>query len=75
MRPGASFTVNGQASMELDMAFGNGVRETRWSTLPPGESAFDEREMGLSLFPAPGNYDLAMTVDGATSTVRVRVDP
>lgn len=74
MRASASFTVNGQASIELDMAFGNGGRASRWAALPPGESAFDEREMGMSLFSAPGNYDLAMTVDGATSTVRVRVD-
>jgi hypothetical protein len=52
----ASFTLNGEDSMSLDMAFGNGARESRWSELPPGESAFDEREMGESLFPAPGTY-------------------
>jgi hypothetical protein len=75
MTPSASFTVNGAPSMELDMAFGNGARENRWQALPPGESAFDEREMGESLFPAPGQYTLTMTVDGANSTVRVAVGP
>ena len=71
----ASFTLNGEDSMSLDLAFGNGAREMRWSALPPGESAFDEREMGESLFPAPGTYVIAMTVDGVTSTVEVRVSP
>jgi hypothetical protein len=75
MRAMASFTFNGEASMSLDMAFGNGAREDRWAALPPGESAFDEREMGESLFPAPGTYVIAMTVDGVTSTVEVRVSP
>lgn len=71
----ASFTLNGEDSMSLDMAFGNGARESRWSELPPGESAFDEREMGESLFPAPGTYVITMTVHGVTSTVEVRVSP
>ena len=75
MRSMASFTLNGADSMSLDLAFGNGARESRWSALPPGESAFDEREMGDSLFPAPGTYVIAMTVDGVTSTVEVRVSP
>lgn len=75
MTRSASFTVNGAPSMDLDMAFGNGARETLWAALPPGRTVFDEREMGESLFPAPGQYTLAMTVDGATSTVRVAVGP
>lgn len=75
MHSSAQFTLNGEASMALDLAFGNGAREMRWTAVPPGESVFDEREMGESLFPAPGTYRIAMTVEGTTSTVEVRVDP
>lgn len=75
MHSSATFTFNGEASMALDLAFGNGAREMRWTAVPPGESVFDEREMGESLFPAPGTYRIAMTVEGTTSTAEVRVDP
>lgn len=75
MRLMAEFTLNGEASMELNMAFGNGARESLWAELPPGRTVFDEREMGESLFPAPGTYVIAMTVDGETSRVEVVVRP
>lgn len=71
----AEFTMNGESSMELNMGFGNGARESIWSELPPGRTVFDEREMGESLFPAPGTYVIEMTVDGETSTVEVVVRP
>ncbi len=74
MRTMATFSLDGAPSMELDMAFGNGVREQRWSALPPGETVFDERAMGESLFPVPGDYEIAMTTDGVTSTTHVHVD-
>jgi hypothetical protein len=75
MRASASFTVNGVTSMGLDMAFGNGGRESRWAQLPPGESVHDERAMGESLFEAPGSYMIVMSVDGVNATVSVQVDP
>jgi len=68
-----SYTVDGAPSMALDLAFSNGAVDMRWQALPPGETVFDERDMGEALFPAPGDYELAMTVDGQTSTVRVHV--
>ena len=73
MTPSASFTINGAPSMALDMAFGNGVRESRWAALAPGETVSDARDMGESLFPAPGDYVIAMTTDGVTVTVTVHV--
>jgi hypothetical protein len=75
MRANASFTVDGAPSMGLDMAFGNGLRETRWSRLPPGEIAFDERDMEPAIFDTAGEHVVTMTVDGVDSTVHVRVDP
>jgi len=75
MHSSAQFTLNGEASMALDLAFGNGARESLWSALPPGRTVFDEREMGDSLFPAPGTYVITMTVDGQTSSVEVVVRP
>ena len=75
MRSMAEFTMNGESSMQLNMAFGNGARESIWSELPPGRTVFDEREMGEHLFPAPGTYVIDMTVDGETSTVEVVVRP
>lgn len=75
MRSTAEFTLNGESSMALNMAFGNGARESVWAELPPGRTVFDEREMGESLFPAPGTYVIEMTVDGETSSVEVVVRP
>lgn len=70
----ASFTLNGERSMGLDLAFGNGGRESRWSALPPGEKASDDRAMG-DLFEAPGDYTITMTTGDQTSTVTVHVSP
>ena len=71
----AEFTLTGESSMTLNMAFGNGARESLWAELPPGRTVFDEREMGESLFPAPGTYRIEMTVEGETSSVTVVVRP
>ncbi len=68
-----SYAVDGAPSMALDLAFSNGAVDMRWHALPPGETVSDERDMGMALFPAPGDYEIAMTVDGQTSTVRVHV--
>lgn len=70
----ASFTVNGHPSMELDMAFGNGARESTWSSLAPGASVSDEREVG-DLFTAPGDYVIVMLADDTRATLTVHVDP
>lgn len=70
----ASFTVNGAPAVGLDLSFGNGVREARWAALPPGERASDERAVG-DLFEGPGEYVIAMTAGGATSSVTVQVAP
>lgn len=71
----ATFTRDGQASHALDLAFGNGAREARWAALPPGDTVGDERGMGEELFPAPGTYAIAATVDGVTVTATIEVRP
>lgn len=71
----ASFTLDGASSMSLDMAFGNGARSSQWAALAPGATVSDDRMMGEDLFPAPGDYVIAMTTDGVTVTTRVHVDP
>jgi hypothetical protein len=74
MTPSASFTFDGAPSMELDMAFGNGARESRWAALPPGDTVRDDRAMGESLFATPGSHTITMTVDGVSVSCTVRVD-
>lgn len=70
-----SFTINGAPARDLDMAFGNGLRDARWAELPPGETVSDGRGMGEQLFPAPGDYTITMTVGDAAAAVTVTVTP
>lgn len=56
--------VNGEASMSLSMAFGNGARDPRWSGLPAGTSVREAREMGESLFPRAGRYAITVNQGG-----------
>lgn len=68
--------VNGQSSMEANLAFGNGGRAARWSALPAGESVDDSR-VGLGIFPRPGDYDLVLHLpagDVARARVHVTAD-
>lgn len=58
------FRVNGDPSPIANLAFGNGTREARWSSLPPGESVRDERALGEALFARPGRYEIALDIDG-----------
>lgn len=70
------FRVNGQDSMALDMAFGNGLRSTEWSRLPPGRRVTDARDMGETIFPRPGEYTLELVAgEQVVATLRVRVRP
>jgi hypothetical protein len=74
-RDALEWTVNGQPSMALSMAFGNGVRENRWSALAPRDTVREARDMGESLFERPGVYIIALRAAGreaARITVRVR---
>lgn len=69
------FTVNGAPSIMLDFAFGNGISPMTWADLPPGASERSERAVGESLFPAPGDYEIVVTIDGAPHTTTVHVTP
>jgi hypothetical protein len=56
------------------MAFGNGGRVRDWGALAPGATVREARDMGESLFPAPGEYELAMRREGrVVASLRVRV--
>lgn len=77
-RDRVEWSLNGERSMMLDLAWGNGAREHAWYALPPGGHVREARDMGEHLFPAPGSYELAMRLDGrvvARLRVRVVADP
>ncbi|MBK9032584.1 MAG: hypothetical protein IPL61_14940 [Myxococcales bacterium] len=68
------FTIDGQPSMELAMAFGNGGRGGEWTLLPAGATARDRR-VGMELVTTPGVHVLAIAHNGrelARATLRVR---
>jgi hypothetical protein len=71
----SSWRLNGGADFALGLAFGNGVREQRWSALPPGETVSDSRRMGESLFSAPGRYTITYQHGSATASAEVIVKP
>lgn len=47
--------VDGEPSMALSMAFGNGLTGPKWSSLPAGESTTDER-VGVAFVDAAGKH-------------------
>lgn len=63
--------VNGRPSMELSMAFGNGVREQLWSSLPAGRTVREAREGGSWLLPRPGQYVFSIRMNGREVARRV----
>jgi len=74
------YLVNGQRSLMLAMAFGNGLREERWSMLAPGDTIREARgtgsdpSFGESLFPAPGDYVLELRQGGRpVATVKMQI--
>ncbi len=70
------FLVNGESSMEANNAFGNGGHANSFYAVPPGASESDSRDLGESLFPAPGTYQLAYEHHGRiVARLEVRVIP
>jgi hypothetical protein len=63
------FRVDGEPSMALSLAFGNGVRPQNWQALPPGESAVDER-IGVAFVDATGEHVVSVH-DGDLELARV----
>lgn len=73
-RDALEWLLNGQPSRTAAMAFGNGGREAAWGALPPGTTVREARDMGESLFPAPGSYELVVRRGGReVARLRVRV--
>ncbi len=68
-------TVNGQPSMVLTMAFGNGAMGPRWMSLPPGETVSTERAGCEHYFEAPGEYIIGFPQGGADLTTTLRIIP
>ena len=69
------WTVNGENDITLSNAFTNGAHDASWSSLPPGQTATDDRDLGESLFLEPGEYEIVMTHGAARRSLRVRVTP
>ncbi len=67
------FELDGVAHMGLELWFGNGLRTTTWSALPPGETATDVRRVGEQLFEAPGEYVVGFRYGESVATTTVRV--
>jgi len=59
VRMGYSFTVDGEDSMQLNLAFGNGGFAGLWAELPPGKTASDDRG-GVELFEL-GTHEIVMS--------------
>jgi hypothetical protein len=72
-RGDVSFKVNGQASPAADLAFSNGTLTPDWQQLPPGATATDARDIGTTLFEAPGKYVIELLIHGE-SVSQVSVD-
>ncbi len=69
------FTLNGEPSMKLSFAFGNGAMESRWTSLPPGQGASTERALCATLLDKPGMYVLGFQHGDSNLTIDVRVTP
>lgn len=53
--------INGKESFSWMEAVGNGLRDSNWFSLPPGETtSMSWSTMGDQLFPAPGEYILQL---------------
>ena len=73
-RGAVTFLVNGRPSLPTTLAFSNGAMTPEWSSLPPGATAHDEREIGPAIFRTPGDYEITLQFQGVTAaTTRVRV--
>ena len=68
------FTVNGQPSMGLSLAFGNGAREAGWSSLPPGQSVSTSRA-ACRLFDKPGRYTVGFEQGASKLAFEVVITP
>lgn len=66
--------VDGEQSMALSLAFGNGITGPRWSSLPQGQSATDER-VGVVFVETAGEHVISAHRAGeelARVTITVR---
>jgi hypothetical protein len=59
--------VDGESSLAWQLAIGNGTRDPRELSLPPGERVEFSRNMGDSLFQTPGDHTLVLRVQGVLS--------
>ena len=62
----ARLLVNGEPSAAFDLALGNGVMPAGWDVLPAGATTpAVEWGLGEALFPDPGEYLLALRLEGS----------
>ncbi|MFM9948413.1 MAG: hypothetical protein ACKV1O_10785 [Saprospiraceae bacterium] len=60
--------INGEKSMIWMLAICNGIRESKWFSLPPGETTSKSwSTMGEQLFPEPGEYTLQLHLRNISS--------
>lgn len=70
-------SINGEISRYWGLTIGNGRREAKWRSLPPGETvAMTWKNSGKSLFPEPGKYIVQIRLEGQDfAPVEVNVQP
>jgi hypothetical protein len=66
-------TANGERSMAWSLAINNGLREPKWSALPPGETIKMSWPLGDALFDKPGAYHLVLSLGDQQATADIRV--
>src|SRR4051794_10521882 len=59
--------VDGEPNLSWGLAIGNGARDGRERSLPPGERVIAERVMGRSLVSEPGEHEVVLEVLGVRS--------
>lgn len=73
-RDSLEWFVNGQPSLQLSMAFGNGSRTRQWEALAPRGTVREARE-GAWLVPSAGTFVFSIRMNGrevARQVVTVR---
>jgi hypothetical protein len=73
----AQLEINGRRSRAFSLAVGNGRREPKWYSLPPGDTvSMTWPTLGERLFDEPGEYTLVLSLQGREAdAVTVTVSP
>jgi hypothetical protein len=63
----STLLVDGRRNPSWGFAIGNGARDVKERSLPPGERVIAKRVMGRGLVSAPGEHEVVLEVRGVRS--------